>query len=298
MFQRAILEGFKNLVRSFWLSATAVAVLTVSLASFALAASVSTIAGFTLRQLDNQISILVYFKDDVNADVIQKFQDEVKARPEVKEQTFTNKDEAQKKLSQSARVSSSLVDTLKNSDVNLVLEYLSVVPKNSASYDSLENFIKDQKFASIIDEVKGSRDIITNLQTIYYWTNLVGAITVVVFGLVSILVMINILRIAIYNHRSEIEVMRLVGATNNYIRGPFIAEGAMFNIIAALIVLVLFVPSLNIIIPHLTEVFKVDVSLSSELLIQVYLSLAVTMSLGVVVGVVTSYLATQKYLQQ
>ncbi len=298
MFQKAILEGFKNLVRSFWLSATAVAVLTVSLASFALAASVSTIAGFTLRQLDNQISILVYFKDDVDASVIQKFQDEVKARPEVKQISFTNREEAKKKLSESNRVSSSLVETLKTSNVNLVLEYVSVVPKNSDSYNSLENFIKEPKFSSIIDEVKGSRDIISNLQSVYYWTNLVGAITVIIFGLVSILVMVNILRIAIYNHRSEIEVMRLVGATNNYIRGPFIAEGAMFNIIAALIVLVLFVPTLNIIVPYLTSVFNVDIALSSELLLQVYLSLALTISLGVVVGIVTSYLATQKYLQQ
>lgn len=298
MFQAAILEGFKNLVRSFWLSATAVAVLTVSLASFALAASVSTIAGFTLRQLDSQVSILVYFKEDVDSSVIQKFQDDIKARPEVKDTIFTNRAQAQKKLSDSTRVSSSLLETLKTSDVKLVLEYLQVNPKNSDSYNSLENYIKGDKFSSIIDEVKGSRDIITNLQTIYYWTNLVGAVTVIIFGLVSILVMVNILRIAIYNHRSEIEVMRLVGATNNYIRGPFIVEGAMFNIIAALIVLVLFLPMLNIVIPYITNVFNVEVSLSSDLLFQVYISLALTMSLGVIVGIVTSYLATEKYLQQ
>jgi cell division transport system permease protein len=298
MFQKAIIEGFKNLVRSFWLSATAVAVLTVSLASFALASSLSTIAGFTLRQLDNQISITVYFKDDVDSSVIQKFQDDVKSRPEVKQQVFTNKEEAKKKLSESNRVSGSLVETLEASNVSLVLEYLTITPKNSDNYNSLENFVKDEKYSSIIDEVRGSRSIISNLQTIYYWTNLIGAITVIIFGLVSILVMVNILRIAIYNHRSEIEVMRLVGATNNYIRGPFIAEGAMFNIIAATIVLILFIPSLNIIVPYLTSVFNVDISLSSDLLLQVYLSLALTISLGVVVGVVTSYLATQKYLQQ
>ena len=298
MFQAAILEGFKNLVRSFWLSATAVAVLTVSLASFALAASVSTIAGFTLRQLDSQVSILVYFKEDVDSSVIQKFQEDIKARPEVKDTIFTNRAQAQKKLSDSTRVSSSLLETLKTSDVKLVLEYLQVNPKNSDSYNSLENYIKGDKFSSIIDEVKGSRDIITNLQTIYYWTNLVGAVTVIIFGLVSILVMVNILRIAIYNHRSEIEVMRLVGATNNYIRGPFIVEGAMFNIIAALIVLVLFLPMLNIVIPYITSIFNVEVSLSSDLLFQVYISLALTMSLGVIVGIVTSYLATEKYLQQ
>lgn len=298
MFQKAILEGFKNLVRSFWLSATAVAVLTVSLASFALAASVSTIAGFTLRQLDNQISISVYFKEDVDSAAIKTFRDEIKTRPEVKQEIFTNREEARKKLSESNRVSSDLVATLESANVNLVLEYLTVVPKNVDSYDSLENFIKDPKYSSIVDEVRGSRSIISNLQRIYYWTNLIGAITVIVFGLVSILVMVNILRIAIYNHRSEIEVMRLVGATNNYIRGPFIAEGAMFNIIAAIIVLILFIPTLNIVVPYLTNVFNVDVSLSSDLLLQVYLSLALTISLGVVVGVVTSYLATQKYLQQ
>jgi len=298
MFQKAILEGFKNLVRSFWLSATAVAVLTVSLASFALAASVSTIAGFTLRQLDSQIAILVYFKDDVEQEVISKFETDIKSRPEVKDYNFTNKEEAQKKLSDSNRISGSLLETLRTSNVNLVLEYASIRPINADSYASLENYIKDPKYSSIIDEVRGSKDIISNLQQVYYWTNLIGAITVIVFGLVSILVMINILRIAIYNHRSEIEVMRLVGATNNYIRGPFIVEGAMFNLIAAFIVLSFFIPMLNITVPYLTNVFRVDVKLTSDLLTQVYLSLAVTMSLGVVTGVVTSYLATEKYLQK
>ena len=111
--------------------------------------------------------------------------------------------------------------------------------------------------------------------------------------------MANILRITIYSHKEEIEIMRLVGATNNYIRLPFVAEGVYYNVIAAIIVVTLFIPSLNTILPQMQN-WIIDgnfIGDASGLSFQIYITLATTIITGILVGIVTTYLTIQRYLQ-
>jgi cell division transport system permease protein len=140
--------------------------------------------------------------------------------------------------------------------------------------------------------------LIDNLQKLYYWVGIIGAALVIVFGSISILVMINILRIAIYSFKDEIEIMRLVGATNNYIRAPFIVEGFYFNLIAAIIVIALFVPALNYFLPNIQNWLGISIGNNSyELLSQIYFSLGSTILVGMVIGVLTTYMATRRHLK-
>jgi cell division transport system permease protein len=298
MFKHALVEGLKNVVRSFWLSATAISVLAISLGSVALVASFSTIVGFTIRQLDNQVAILAYFKTDVSPDTIQQVQQELNAREDVKEVKYINKDEAKKELENSNSVSAGLIKSLQENNENLAWEYLNITPQSSESYDSINQILKSEKYRDLFQDIVGSEEYIVFLKNLYNYTNLIGLAAVFIFGVVSILVMVNILRIAIYSRKEEIEIMRLVGATNAYIRGPFIAEGTYFNVIAAFLVLLLFIPTVNIFIPYVESWVGVSVNTSSSnLILQMYLSLGLTMVVGIFIGMVTAYLATRRYLK-
>ncbi|MBC7472262.1 MAG: hypothetical protein H7196_03330 [candidate division SR1 bacterium] len=299
MIKHAILGGFKNLVRSFWISATAITVLTVSLSSVALVASLSTVVGFTLRQFDNQISVLAYFREDVDQSVIDTTIKEIKNLPDAKDVKLVTKDDAKKELANSEAGKKALETIKENKGGNPLLNYLSITPNNTESYSKIIDALNADRYKSLWDgQIENKKDFIGNLQKIYHWTNVGGLALVIVFALVSILVMANILRITIYGRKDEIEIMRLVGGTNAYIRGPFIFEGALYNIIASIIVAIIFVPSISLLIPWVENYLKISTSqYTSALILQMYLSILGTIILGTLVGIVTAYFATKRYLK-
>jgi len=298
MMKHALLEGLKNLTRTFWLSATAISVLTVSLGSVAFIATLSTTFGFALRQLNDQLVITAYLNRDITEETIETITNDFESLTGVRSVRYADRQTARAELTNSSGVTQNIAESLEGENENLILEYLEIVPTDVNTYESVINRLRSEEYESAFYSIIDIQEIRDRLSQVYFMTNIAGIILVTIFALISILVMINILRIAIYSHRDEIEIMRLVGATNTYIRGPFIAEGVYFNIIAAIIILAIFVPGVTILIPNLEEFMRVSLDTSTQTLIyQMYLSLAATIILGVFTGIMTTYLATQRYLK-
>lgn len=292
--KHALTEGFKKLSRSFWLSATAISVLVVSLGSVALMVGLRTSIGYSLKQLDKQVSIVFYFKDNIPDEGIQGMKSNLESYSEVGSVKYISKEDARQNLSIDI---SSVADDL---DEDPLMDSLVVVPKNLDVYSDVYNILDSEKYndlANIKDDgskdIAGNPDVINTLQNIYWWINVLGVALVAVFALISILVMINILRISIYSHKDEIEIMRLLGATNGYIQGPFIILGGLFNLLASVIVIFVFVVLSNYLIPYLEDIL--DVSSDSSLILNMYLGLFTVMILGLLIGILTSYFATKKY---
>lgn len=303
MLKHAIVEGSKNLIRSFWLSVTAVFIITVSLTSVALVASLWVVAGFTLRQFDNQAVIYVYIKDGVTKDTRDRMQQDLRNFSPIKESTFIDKNQAKVELANNPIVSGSIstlqgVADSSGNALNFLRESFKVVPTTSENYNTVISFVEREEYSGIVDEIQGTQDYINSLQRIYYWTAIIGIVLVAVFGSISILVMINVLRIAIYSRRDEIEIMRLVGATNNYIRGPFIAEGIFYNLLASLLVLAIFIPAFVGLAPQIKVYLGVDINANSGgLMSLLYLALLATNGTGIIIGGLTSLIGTQRYLR-
>ncbi|NJL96683.1 FtsX-like permease family protein [Candidatus Gracilibacteria bacterium] len=298
MIKHSFVGGFTNLIRSFWLSMTAISVLIVSLASVAFVASVSTVVGFSLRKFDQQISVLVYFKDEATVASVNEMIEDLNQQEFVKEVNFVDGSQAKDELSQSNNTASDLIEKLEGTEDELFLEYIDVSPVDSESYEKIVSFARDPKFNEIVDEVRDQQAFINQLQNIYRWTNIGGLALIIIFALVSMLVMSNILRITIFHRKNEIEIMRLVGATNNYIRGPFIVEGFYYNLIASLIVVGVFLPALFVLLPTLQEWLQLDSTTNTNALMnQLYLSIFSTIFVGSMVGVLTAFWATRKYLK-
>jgi len=123
-----------------------------------------------------------------------------------------------------------------------------------------------------------------------------GAVISIVLAIVSIVITFNTIRLAIYTSREEISVMRLVGASNSYIRGPFVVEGIMYGVVAAIVTLVIYYP-LSIWLGPVTQkffgsinVFDYYVSNFGQLFLIIIFS-------GVILGAAASYLAVRRYLK-
>lgn len=299
MLKRSLIEALKNLTRSIWLSLTAVSVLTVSLTSVALVATISTTVGFAVRNLDNLISVPAFLVENYPEDNVNKLVEKVKSIPEVKEVKYYNKEDAKRELDQGGNGLN--LDFLKNQtkgSENLAWRYLLITPKQSENYGSVINALKGDSFKGTWEEVPGDQDFVNNLVKFNKWVSIIGIILILVFAAISILVMANILRITIYSHRDEIEIMRLVGATNSYIRTPFIIEGVYYNVIAAVIVTAIFIPLFNVNLPNIAKWIGGDINgVTGSLLFQMYLIFGLTLFSGIAVGVATSYMATQRYLK-
>jgi cell division transport system permease protein len=297
MINHALKEGFVNIVRSFWLTATAVSVLSVSLGSVALMASFSTVLGYSVRQLDNQLTMVAFLKEDTDDKTALKIKDEISKIKEVKDTKYVNREQVQKNLQEKKEISQDTIDYFQKNNLKAGLEYIEITPTNAESYNVVASSLKNDRYQSVIKEVQANQEYVGNLIRFYEITRNSSLAIIAVFAVISILVMMNILRIAIYNYKDEIEIMRLVGATNNYIRTPFIAQGFYLNLISGLIVAVFYVPVINFLIPYINRYLGVTTQPVFGLNFQIYATLGVTILAGIIVGLITSTLATERYLQ-
>lgn len=299
MLKRSLVEALKNLTRSIWLSVTAISVLTVSLASVALVATLFTTVGFAVRNLDNLISIPAFLNENYPEENVSDLLDRVKSIPEVKSAQYYDKEAAKKQLEEGgAGFNLDFLKEQKAGSGDLTWRYILITPEQSESYGKVINTLKGGDFEGVWKDVPGDEEFVNNLIRFNRWVGIIGTALIVIFAAISIMVMANILRITIYSHRDEIEIMRLVGATNNYIRLPFILEGVYYNLIAAVIVTIFSIPLFNTILPRVSEWIGGDLSgTGASLMLQMYLIFGFTMFAGIAVGVATSYGATQRYLK-
>jgi len=123
-----------------------------------------------------------------------------------------------------------------------------------------------------------------------------GAFLFILFSLIAILITFNVIRMTIFNHGTEIEIMRLVGASNNFIRLPFVFEGIIYGCFAAAISILLLFPIVKIITPYIIGSAYVNV-IQADFVKYFLLIFAVQLLVGTALGVISSLLAIRRYLK-
>ena len=303
MLKRGIIEGFKNLTRSIWLSVTAITVLIVSLGAVTIITTLSTTANFVASNLAQYVTIEPFIKEDVPENRIGELEAEVKKIDGVDPDSFIYYDrEASKERlfnSQDGALGQTFQQQFEGDD-DLVWRQISITPKQADDYNKIIedlNKISLEGIDQVWESVPDNPNLVDQIRSFISFVRLGGVILVIIFAVISILVMMNILRITIYSHKEEIEIMRLVGATNNYIRLPFIVEGVLFNIIAASIIVAGFVPFFVTFWPDIEHFFGLQNIDSANLAFQIYFSIATTIIAGILIGVATTYISIQRFLQ-
>jgi cell division transport system permease protein len=152
--------------------------------------------------------------------------------------------------------------------------------------------------ASIIDKVNYNQNklVIDRLNAIISGAQKLGFLVTLMFVIISIIVTFNTIRLAIFISKEEIGVMRLVGASKMHVRGPFMIEGAIYGILATLITLFIFWPATFWLGRNMTDFLGInmyDYYLSS--FFQIF---AILLLSGILLGVVSSFLAVRKYLNK
>lgn len=299
MLQRVFTSGAKSFVRSGSVSFATVLIMTVTLLIIGFFMFLSAALSTTLISIKDKVDVNVYFVTTASEESIQDLQGEVDALPEVARTVYTSRDAALAEFRARHADDELTIRALDELGENPLGASLSIKAKDPALYGGIVEYLENGATnASIIDRVNyfQNKTVIDRLSNAINTTATASTIIVALFVLASTIIALATIRLAIYSARDEIAVMRLVGASNMYIRGPFIVVGMLSGLFAALIALILFYPA-TWFVGKATAIwlggFNVFMYYTSNFAL-FFFALA---GAGILVGGFASYLGVRRYLK-
>jgi cell division transport system permease protein len=303
-FRRIIKTGFVNFWRNGFVSVSSVVVMTITLFVIGSLIFLNAMLQSTLGFLKDKVDVNAYFVADAPEASITAVADVLKTLPEVKDVVYTSREQALANFRDRHQNDEIELQALQELGDNPLLASLSIKATDPSHYERINTFLQTDRSTistdgtSIISKVNfhNNQAAIDKLTQVIRGIETFGLVVSIVLMAVSIIIVFNTIRMAIYISREEISVMRLVGASDAYIRGPFVFEGAMYGLVAALITLVAFYPLMLWLGPG-TQQFFGDVNLFTyytQHFGQIFLTI---MLAGVMLGALSSFLAVKKYLR-
>lgn len=256
-FLRAIKFSFQDVFRNFWLSLVTVMILVLSLFIVNLLLAVRVITNSAIGSIKDKIDITLYIKNGTPESDIVALKNQVAGLERVKDVGYVSQIEALDLFRQKNTTNPEVLQSLRELDKNPLTAALVVKPRNVTQYDDL--VVDLDRLNSAIVESKNSdnpKAMLAKINKIAAKVNEVGMIISFIFIVITLLVVYNSIRVNIYTHIKEIKVMRLVGASNWFIRAPFIISGLIYSVLGLVIAALLFYPFLTLLQPYLETFFS------------------------------------------
>lgn len=297
-FRKILDIAWTNLKRNSYLSLGASGTLALTLILFLGLLSVQFLSGQIVNSLKDKIDVSAYFKTDATESQILEVKQALENFKLVSSVTYTSREQALTDFKNRHIDDQNIQDSLSQLDSNPLQASLNIKSKDPSMYADIVKFLDANKFRSTIDKINfyENQGVIDRIQSISRGVNNWGLVVTLLVGLIAILVTFNTIRLTIYNQKQEIEIMRLVGASNWYIRGPYLAEGGLYGLFAALGALVIFYPIVYLVSGKI-ESFVTSVNIFSYFLHNIIQVSLLTILLGVVLGVVSSFITISKHLK-
>ena len=296
--QRIIKSGLKSFWRNGWLSAATISIMVLTLIVITTLLMVNLVASVVLKNLQEKIDISVYFKSEAPEEDILIVKSQLEKLAEVQRVDYVSSEDALLKFRERHQDNPYLIQSLQELGENPLEASLNIKAQDPSQYEGISNFLEGISYSTIIDKVdyRQNKDVIDRLSNIIINVKLVGLSLSGILVLIVILVTFSAIRLAIYSAREEIRVMRLVGANNWFIRGPFIVEGVLYGIISSLITLVVLYPVFWFFSPKLSGFLSIN-DFFVYFQANFWAFLALLLGLGVILGIASSFLAIRKYLR-
>lgn len=295
-FGRVFKAGVFNFARNLWLSMAATAIMVVTLAVIIGTIAVNKATSDTLNTIAKEITVSVFLFDDITEEQLADLERKIRGSTDVKNVEYISKEDAQAIYFERQAGDEQLLDVFNIVDNSLPASF-EIELFDLSENEDLVAITEDPAFEQVIEELDFERlDAVNKIGNAQRFVTRAGVFAGVLFGVISILVIFNTIRMAIFTRSTEIQIMKLIGATNNYIRGPFLVEAAMYGVISAVITLLAMYPVLTRLAPTLdahilftptAELMKDNIALISLM----------TVSVGVVIGVISSLLAMSRHLK-
>ncbi len=301
--KRILTAGAKNFVRSGAVSFATVLIMTVTLVIIGTLVFLSAILTNTLSVIQDKVDVNVYFVTNAQEADVLAIQKKVEGLPQVAGTVYTSREAALTAFRDRHSGDQLTLQALAELGTNPLGASISIKAKDPSQYETIVKFLTDDpslmtENGPIIDRVNyyQNKTVIDRLTAAIQATERAGLAIVILFAAASTIIALATIRLAIYTARDEIAVMRLVGASNMYIRGPFIVAGIMSGVLAALLALILFYPA-TWYAGHALSGWLGGFNLFTYYLSNFALIFGILVGSGFVLGALASWLAVRRYLQ-
>ena len=296
-FKRIFKLGWQSFSRDGGLAAATVFILVIVITLVSSLFILKEVSQFLIAAIQEKVDISVYFKERALETEILNIKEEISKIPEVKEVKYISKVKALEEFVERHKDEPVLMESLEEVG-NPFLASLNIKAWEASQYGVIANFLEHPVYEDLVEKVDyyQRKPVIEKIFALSAGMEKTGWMGAIILVVVAILVTFNTIRLAIYNFREEIKIQRLVGAGNWFIRGPFLVQGVISGISAALICLLIFSliswglsPKIEIFFPGL-NIFQIFVS-------NFWTIVLIQLSTGILLGVISSTLATRKYLK-
>lgn len=302
-FLRMCRYGVNNFTRNAWLTIAATAVMTITLLIIFMTLAARNILNDSVTAISKKVDMSIYLKTETTNEQAQVLVGELKKLSNVQRVSYISSEQARKNFAENNKGDAGTLSAI-NEATNQFPATLRVSLDDINDTSQLDTFVKtNEELKAVIDPNRdpsfaGTRRVA--IQNLARWTDFaqkVGLGASILFVAISSLIVFNTIRMAIFNRRDEIEMMKLIGADKSFIRGPFVVEAIVYGFIAAILA-----TAAGFAILFLTQdsLQAYGIAMQGTIkIITLYISFVLLgmITLGALVGTVSSLLATRRYLK-
>ncbi len=257
-FVRIIKFSFQDIGRNIWLSIVTITILTLALFSVNMLLTVNVISKAAIGAIKEKIDVSLYLKPDAEEAKIMALKAKVSNLEQVKDTQYISKAKALENFKAKHKDESEILESLRELGKNPLTPSLIIKPKDVDQYEELIASLN-----KIDDDIIESRNfddhkiMITKINGITDKVSEVGMIVSLIFVIITVLLVYNAICMAIHDHRREIKIMRLVGASNWFIRAPFLFSSIIYTIVGVSAIVGIYYFFITLLQPYI-ETFFID----------------------------------------
>lgn len=291
IFFRSIRDAFKSVVRNFSLSFASIMCTTITLILVAVAMVAAANINNATKLIEDELTVVVYLNGDVTSEQIENIKTELNSYKNVFETTYKSKDEWKLEMSEYDDSFKTVLDYL---DENPLNDSFVVKVKDVKKLSETSEFIKGIEG---VDTVKYGEGMVENVISVFDVIQKVVLVVVIALVLVTGFLISNTIKLTIFSRRGEIEIMRLVGASNITIKLPFLFEGFIIGVVGSIIPICITIYGYVILYSRMHgKLFSNMIMLIKPYPFVFNISL-ILLGIGALVGMYGSIKAVRKYLK-
>lgn len=291
--------AFKDFYRNFWLSVITITVVIIAIFTLNSLLLVKTISEYTLQTIEKKIDVSVFINPSIEESVILDLRDRLLALDEVTNVIYVSADEALQSMISRHGNDQDILQSIQQIEQNPLGAELIVQANNTADYPQILELLSQDRFKAVISDQDFEQHtiIISSVSSISDKVRTFATVMSIVFSLIALIVVFNTIRVIIYTHREEIAIMKLVGATNFFIRMPYLWQVVIYSLVSMAIFILLWYPLVGFIEPYVNELFSDTTQISLIGYYNVNFVSIFGSQLSILIGilVVASFFATRKY---
>lgn len=297
---RVLREGVQNFYRDKWLTLATVVIMSLALYLVGTAFFLGFGVLHVIDAVESRINISMYFDFTVDEVKILEIKKELEDRKiaQIQSVTYISRDQALQDFIAREGDNQDIKDALDMMPENPLPASLVIVAYDPVDYENINTFLY-QEYADYILETNHVKNkvVIDEIHNFIRFVRNGGVILGVIFAIIAILVTLNTIRMSLYAHRKEFEIMRLVGASNLYVKMPTLVEGVLYGLTSGIIASIFLVITIFALDPFAKRIIdNIDISiLYGAHMVQIVVTVIL---IGVILGFISSYIGVRRYMER